>query len=235
VGHCFVGVVKLAFIYFGQIPGVLLVSEPFLNSKTMSNKSTNLPDAVKANLKKFFTAFDKDGNGKIDPGELKSALEATGFHFAPQVINRMIKLVNVRPPFGSIDFEEFCNLSAYLDATRKSFDSADTNKNGKIDMKELGEALLDTGFSITSTQLKKLLKLVDMDGNGDIQFEEFVSLSFYLKLISDLFEKNKSGNATSLNEDLSRLGIKLPTSQLSKDHSLDDFLDAIYKAERAKW
>ncbi len=43
----------------------------------------------------------------------------------------------------------------------------------QIDTKELGEALADTGYSLTDPQLKKLLKLVDINESGGIQYEGF--------------------------------------------------------------
>ncbi|CAN0234466.1 unnamed protein product, partial [Ectocarpus fasciculatus] len=48
--------------------------------------------------------------------------------------------------------------------------------DGTIDKVELATVLRSLGYSPTKDQLEKLMDKVDLDGTGDISFEEFVVL-----------------------------------------------------------
>jgi Ca2+-binding EF-hand superfamily protein len=52
----------------------------------------------------------------------------------------------------------------------------DTDKGGTICTEELGEMFKTLGYNITPEDIGQLIQLVDTDGNGVLDFEEFVSL-----------------------------------------------------------
>lgn len=46
--------------------------------------------------------------------------------------------------------------------------------NGKIDVKMLGILMEDLGHSLPENELEEMIKEIDLDGNGNIDFNEFV-------------------------------------------------------------
>ncbi|KAF4675172.1 hypothetical protein FOL47_008179 [Perkinsus chesapeaki] len=60
------------------------------------------------------------------------------------------------------------------------FKQMDTDQSGGIDINELGEALRMLGIKYTYSSAKKVLKSIDTDGNGTIEFHEF--LEFFSKV-----------------------------------------------------
>jgi len=70
---------------------------------------------------------------------------------------------------------------------KKHFDSFDKDGNGQVTVSELAEVLKSIGMSATDAEIKKLMKEVDLDQSGTIEFDEF------LKFV----EKLKSGKASS--------------------------------------
>lgn len=59
---------------------------------------------------------------------------------------------------------------------RCAFDLFDNDNDGKIDPAELGKAIQKMGQKLTEDDLKEMIKEVDSDYNGTIEFSEFVQL-----------------------------------------------------------
>lgn len=59
---------------------------------------------------------------------------------------------------------------------RCAFDLFDNDNDGKINPSELGRAIEKMGQKLTEEDLKEMIKEVDTDYNGTIEFSEFVQL-----------------------------------------------------------
>merc|ERR1711907_58419 len=59
---------------------------------------------------------------------------------------------------------------------REAFELFDTDKSGMIDAVELTFAMKALGFNPTKREVKDMLKEVDTDDNGTVEFGEFVGL-----------------------------------------------------------
>ena len=63
-----------------------------------------------------------------------------------------------------------------MDAVRKAFDDADTDGNGSLDKEELGDLMGNLMDSApTAEGLDAVFNLLDLDGSGDVDFEEFTA------------------------------------------------------------
>lgn len=59
---------------------------------------------------------------------------------------------------------------------RKWFDKLDTDGSGEIDCTELADPLISTGFAESMMDVVKLIRTVDLDGSGEIGFQEFLKI-----------------------------------------------------------
>ncbi len=86
-----------------------------------------------------------------------------------------------------------------------AFSIFDTDNSGAISAIELGEVLKSLGQSLSETALRDLIKEVDIDRSGSIEFEEFKTLMIAkqgdqrsrLELAFSIFDKDHSGHITA--------------------------------------
>merc|ERR1711966_92387 len=63
-----------------------------------------------------------------------------------------------------------------LDGIREAFSLFDSDASGMIDVRELKAAMRALGFEVKNEELKKMVMDVDNDGNGTIEFAEFLQM-----------------------------------------------------------
>merc|ERR1711896_116615 len=63
-----------------------------------------------------------------------------------------------------------------LDEIREAFSLFDSDASGAIDVRELKAAMRALGFEVKNEELKKMVSDIDNDGNGTIEFTEFLSM-----------------------------------------------------------
>merc|ERR1712139_485178 len=63
-----------------------------------------------------------------------------------------------------------------LDEIREAFSLFDSDASGMIDVRELKAAMRALGFEVKNEELKKMVMDVDNDGNGTIEFAEFLQM-----------------------------------------------------------
>lgn len=63
-----------------------------------------------------------------------------------------------------------------IEEFKKAFKIFDKDKDGYITIKELGEIMKSLGQIPSETELEDMINEVDVDGNGNIDFREFLGL-----------------------------------------------------------
>merc|ERR1739848_30471 len=63
-----------------------------------------------------------------------------------------------------------------MDEIREAFNLFDGDQSGAIDVRELKAAMRALGFEVKNEELKKMVADVDGDGNGTIEFGEFLEM-----------------------------------------------------------
>merc|ERR1712153_218605 len=63
-----------------------------------------------------------------------------------------------------------------MEEIREAFGLFDGDASGSIDVRELKAAMRALGFEIKNEELKKMVADVDGDGNGTIEFSEFLEM-----------------------------------------------------------
>ena len=59
---------------------------------------------------------------------------------------------------------------------KEAFSLFDKDGDGTVSTEELGQVMRTLGQNPTESELNDMIKEVDIDGNGEIDFEEFVDL-----------------------------------------------------------
>ena len=113
-----------------------------------------------------------------------------------------------------------------LNRLKKIFYKIDLNLDGKLSKDELKYAFKEAGMEMKNEQLNKVIKSIDFDGNGFIEYEEFIRVTLpkerlftekNLKIAFDMFDLDKNG-AISLNEFKEILGIeKIKDKNVNKE------------------
>ncbi|KAI3918141.1 hypothetical protein MKX01_041461 [Papaver californicum] len=139
-------------------------------------------------LKQVFKLIDTNGDGRISSLELGEVLLCLG-HEKSTVTKEaevMLKEVDCNGD-GYIDLDEFMNVVAGGNSSTESkgadedikdaFLVFDSDKNGFISPKELKQVLMSLGYyKCTLSECSAMIKGVDKDGDGLVNFEEFRSM-----------------------------------------------------------
>jgi len=145
--------------------------------------STLLSEDKIKTLREQFQAMDANGDGMLSVQELTEGMKKSGLKDIPADLKQLIKEID-SDQSGQIDYTEF--LSAALDKKHyiqrdvcwSAFCKFDRNGDGKLSKGELKLVLESEGLGSikNNKELEDLIKLVDKDGNGEIDFEEFMQM-----------------------------------------------------------
>eukprot|EP00092_Neocalanus_flemingeri_P000651 GFUD01000693.1.p1 GENE.GFUD01000693.1~~GFUD01000693.1.p1 ORF type:complete len:3364 (-),score=1087.83 GFUD01000693.1:1093-10800(-) len=148
-----------------------------------------------------FASWDSDGDGQISFNELKAAVQRSGQKLTEEDINAIF-VVGDADQNGEIDLDEFMKMMmpstsdvvAKFRSIRKTvkdvqdaFKQFDKNGDGAIDKAELTSALSSTGGNFTKQEIDTIFLAADIDGDGEIDYEEFIALM--CPSASDIVEK----------------------------------------------
>jgi len=129
-------------------------------------------------LQKVFIALDTNKDGFLSHEELLTGFtEMYGEIGAKEEVDRIYKAVDVDHS-GEIDFSEFMAASVdksalFTDAKLKAaYSSFDRDGCGHLKVGEIKE-VLGVGKNISDKVWEDVLKEVDVNGDGEIEFDEF--------------------------------------------------------------
>jgi calcium-dependent protein kinase len=148
-----------------------------------------LPDDQMRDLGKVFQSLDADGNGMLSLDEVSTGFQRAGLEEVPQDLQEIVEALDSNGN-GMISHTDF--VAATLDRQKLVTDEAyrtvfrlfDKNGDGKISVQELKD-LLDPEHDNEQSPLdaaafeidiQELMTAVDTDGDGAINFPEFVQM-----------------------------------------------------------
>ncbi|CAJ1359775.1 unnamed protein product [Effrenium voratum] len=134
-------------------------------------------------VKSAFHTADRDHTGDIDIWEFVTWYSAFSFSEAVCVNKVARSTRNVARKHGM----SILNIERY----KRAFDRYDLNNNNVIEIHEfksiIGDLLkIPPGLDLPNERVMQLWRNADKDGNGSIDFDEFVA--FYVKVFGDTFE-----------------------------------------------
>jgi len=134
----------------------------------------------------MFKLFDKDGDGHVSSGEIKSLLVAIGRNPIDEEIKKFVSEVD-KDGNGEIDIKEFLTfIEEYENVPRskqeeivEAFKVFDLDENGYITLDEFKTILMKFGGEFTEKEVSEIFKLADSNGDGKLTYAEFVELWQY--------------------------------------------------------
>lgn len=129
-----------------------------------------------------FDLFDEDGNNAISKEELENVMKKLGLNPTDDELRDMIREHDTDES-GQIEFEEFCELLAQRmegedkeENLRAAFRTFDQDGSGKISPQELRQVMINLGEKLTDQEIQEMIQEADCDGDGQINYEEFVKM-----------------------------------------------------------
>lgn len=91
-----------------------------------------------------------------------------------------------------------------IQAFKEAFDLFDNNGGGTIDAQELKQTLDSVGIDIETEDIEDVMKRMDEDGNGEIDFEEFLNLMTNTEMFLEAFARKKHADDGGLDNETCR-------------------------------
>ncbi|CAG8660041.1 5007_t:CDS:2 [Cetraspora pellucida] len=129
-----------------------------------------------------FSLFDKDKDGVITIKELRDVMKSLGQNPTQTELQEMMNEVDLDSN-GTIEFNEFLNMMARQaddgdneEEMREAFKVFDKDSNGFISKDELRALMSNLGEKLTQGEIDEMFREADLDGDGQINYEEFVKI-----------------------------------------------------------
>ncbi|CAH8363665.1 unnamed protein product [Eruca vesicaria subsp. sativa] len=132
-----------------------------------------------AGLRAMFEAMDTDNSGAITFDELKAGLRRYGSTLKDTEIQDLMEAADVDNS-GTIDYSEFIAATIHLNKLDReehlvsAFQYFDKDRSGYITIDELQQSCVEHGM--TDVFLEDVIKEVDQDNDGRIDYGEFVAM-----------------------------------------------------------
>ncbi|KAI3456746.1 hypothetical protein Pfo_013409 [Paulownia fortunei] len=170
--------------------------------------------------KAAFEDFDEDGNGAIDPQELKHCFHKLEINFTDEEINDLFEACDINENMG-MKFNEFIvllclvyllkedptaqhakscmgmpNLEATFETLVDAFVFLDKNKDGYVSKNEMVDAINETtsGERSSGRIAMKRFEEMDWDKNGMVNFKEFLFALTHWVGIEDIDDDEGENN-----------------------------------------
>ncbi|CAF2144780.1 unnamed protein product [Brassica napus] len=130
-------------------------------------------------LKELFKMIDRDNSGTITFEELKDCIRRVGSELVESEIQELLQAADVDES-GTIDYGEFLAATIHLNKLEReenlvaAFSFFDKDSCGCITLEELQQAWKQ--FGIKDSHLDKMIKDIDQDNDGQINYGEFVAM-----------------------------------------------------------
>ncbi|KAK6468603.1 calcium-binding protein 2-like, partial [Huso huso] len=135
-------------------------------------------------LKEAFKEFDKNRKGFVSCKDLGECMRTMGYMPTEMELIELSQQISG----GKVDFDDFVELMGPkmlaetadmigVKELRDAFRQFDSNKDGQISTAELREAMKKLmGQQLNPREIDEIVKDVDLNGDGLVDFEEFVRM-----------------------------------------------------------
>uniref|UniRef100_A0ABD2WDX8 EF-hand domain-containing protein n=1 Tax=Trichogramma kaykai TaxID=54128 RepID=A0ABD2WDX8_9HYME len=149
---------------------------------TINLSEYGLTEDQVAEFKEAFMLFDKDEDGTITMAELGVVMRSLGQRPSENELRDMVNEVD-QDGNGTIEFNEFLQMMSKKmkgaegeDELREAFRVFDKNNDGLISSIELRHVMTNLGEKLSEEEVDDMIKEADLDGDGMVNYEEFVTI-----------------------------------------------------------
>ncbi|XP_072376559.1 calmodulin-alpha-like isoform X2 [Diabrotica undecimpunctata] len=135
-----------------------------------------------AEFKEAFMLFDKDEDGTITMAELGVVMRSLGQRPTETELRDMVNEVD-QDGNGTIEFNEFLQMMSKKmkdadgeEELKEAFRVFDKNNDGLISSNELRHVMTSLGERLSEEEVNDMIKEADLDGDGQVNYEEFVTI-----------------------------------------------------------
>ncbi|EES14088.1 probable calcium-binding protein CML48 [Sorghum bicolor] len=163
------------------------------------------PPGTHPEVERAFRSADRDCSGAIDERELQGALSSAYHRFSIRTVRLLMFLFNDASSSSSTPSRmgptQFVSLWNCLGQWRGIFDRYDRDRSGKIDSRELTEALRSLGYAVPPSVIELLIANYNngVPSNGALDFDNFVECGMIVKGLTEKFKEKDTrytGSAT---------------------------------------
>ncbi|KAF0986051.1 hypothetical protein HZS_6169 [Henneguya salminicola] len=133
-------------------------------------------------LREAFNFNDRSGSGRLSYKELENVLRCLGKIFTLAELSELTVQIGKteQDTFTFEDFSIVCDqikrdISNSKDTVKTAFKVFDKDNDGFISSSELRQVLTTLGEKLTPEEANELIREADLDGNGRIDYNEFVT------------------------------------------------------------
>lgn len=158
--------------------------ESKLNAINAGDNSSDVDYVAKENSEfdQLFTKYDLNSDGFLNANEVTEAIKHHS-NVKPELKNDLLELLNemeMNKPINRDDFREMMNIYTGKTTNNENiidvFKTFDKNLSGSITEKEICHVFGKIGLNLNEEQGKTLIKEADKDGDGYLDFEEFLRI-----------------------------------------------------------
>ncbi|XP_039610885.1 calglandulin-like [Polypterus senegalus] len=148
----------------------------------MKMAATLTPEQV-TEYKGVFEMFDEEGNGSVKTEELEKLMSLMSINPTKRELVQMAKDAD-KEGKGTFSCDSFLELMALYHERAKNQDAElraafkvfDKESKGYIDWDTLKYVLMNAGEPLNEEEAEQMMKEADKDGDGTIDYEEFVAM-----------------------------------------------------------
>ncbi|KAJ3682845.1 hypothetical protein LUZ60_013072 [Juncus effusus] len=160
-----------SYIDLSNLYNLLRAFENNLSSPLMASTDDS------STFSKVFSRFDTDGDGKISPAELVTAMQTIGQEITMKEAEAVVENYDADRD-GLMSMEEFKKLMEETDEEKErelrvAFEMYEMEGQGCITAKSLKRMLSRLGSSRDVEECMVMIRQFDLDGDGVLSFEEF--------------------------------------------------------------
>ncbi|CAH1136121.1 unnamed protein product [Ceutorhynchus assimilis] len=149
---------------------------------TINLNDYGLSEDQVAEFKEAFMLFDKDEDGTITMAELGVVMRSLGQRPTETELRDMVNEVD-QDGNGTIEFNEFLQMMSKKmkdadgeEELKEAFKVFDKNNDGLISSLELRHVMTSLGERLSEEEVDDMIKEADLDGDGQVNYEEFVGI-----------------------------------------------------------